>query len=259
MKKDENTLSGQGKGLLPGLVFACVCFVTLSLNASTTLAEERPLKVCLLSGCPTYDSEKSLPPFQKFLEKNYNVRCTRIVRKAADDLPGLEQLDDCDVALVFIKRMQLGAEQLERFRRYMTSGKPIVAVRTSSHAVQTWLEFDHEVLGGNYQGHYEKGLVTTVRILDDASKHPILAGVKITTAPGPLYKNSGHARDIRILMTGTSKGRTEPIAWTREYKGGRVFYTSLGNVETFQQPAFRRMIANALFWTAKRQPETRIE
>jgi len=258
VKKDEKTLSGQGKDLPPGLAFAFVCFVTLSLSASVTLAEERPLKVCLLSGCPTYDSEKSLPPFQKFLEKNYNVRCTRLVRKAVDDLPGLEKLDDCDVALVFIKRMQLGGDQLERFRRYMTSGKPIVAIRTSSHAVQTWLEFDHEVLGGNYQGHYEKGPTTTVRILDDAREHPILSGVKISTAPGPLYKNSGHAREIHILMAGSSKDQTEPIAWTREYKGGRVFYTSLGNVETFQQPAFRRMIANALFWTAKRQPETEL-
>ena len=76
----------------------------------------QPLKVCMLSGCDTYNSEKSLPPFQEYLAHNYNVRSTRVVRKAEGDLPGLEQLDDCDVALVFIKRMQLQGEHLERFK-----------------------------------------------------------------------------------------------------------------------------------------------
>ena len=56
-------------------------------------------------------------------------------------------------------------------------------------------------------------------------------------------------------MNGSIEGHTEPIAWTRNYKGGRIFYTSLGNVETFEQPDFRRMIANALYWTANQKPK----
>src|SRR4029450_7367967 len=87
----------------------CVLIVSLfGFSAPATAAESgKLLKVCILSGCDTYNSEKSLPPFQKYLEENYNVRATRVVRKAEDDLPGLEQLDDCYVALVYIKRMQL--------------------------------------------------------------------------------------------------------------------------------------------------------
>ncbi|HUQ72598.1 MAG TPA: ThuA domain-containing protein [Planctomycetaceae bacterium] len=222
-------------------------------------AEEavKPLKVCLLSGCDTYKSEESLPPFQEFLERHYNVRCTRLVRKAVDDLPGLEQLDDCDVAFVFIKRMQLKGDQLERFQKYATSGRPIVAVRTASHAVQTWLEFDREVLGGNYMSHHPVGPVTQIRVKPAGAAHPILAGVALTTANDSLYKNLGHAADIQVLLDGTIDGQpTEPLAWTREYKGGRIFYTSLGAQDTFQEPAFRRMLANALFWTAKRDVQT---
>lgn len=239
-----------------------VCILIVSLLGFSAVAPaaetSKPLKVCILSGCDTYNSEKSLPPFQKYLEDNYNVRATRVVRKAEDDLPGLEQLDDCDVALVYIKRMQLKGDQLERFKKYVTSGRPVVGVRTASHAVQSWLDFDHEVLGGNYNMHYDKGITTKVDVVPGAEKHPILAGVTITKANEPLYKNSGHAKDIHVLLEGTIPGQpTEPIAWTREYKKGRVFYTSLGAEDMFEQPAFRRMLANALFWTAGRKVETK--
>src|SRR5207247_8660193 len=142
---------------------------------------------CRLSGCNTYNSEESLPPFQEYLENNYNVSATRVVRKADDDLPGLEQLEDCDVALVFIKRMKLKGEQLERFKRYATSGRPIVAVRTASHAVQTWLDFDREVLGGNYRSHHSVGPVMKIETIDGAERHPILAGAQINSANDALY------------------------------------------------------------------------
>jgi type 1 glutamine amidotransferase len=219
---------------------------------------QAPLKVCMLSGCDTYDSEASLPPFQQYLEQHYNVACTRIVKRAVDDLPGLEQLDGCDVALVFIKRMKLKGEQLERFRRYMTSGRPIVGVRTASHALQTWLEFDHAVLGGNYHSHHPVGPVTRIEVVPGAERHPILAGVTLSTAGDALYKNSGHATDINVLLRGTIEGQpSEPLAWTRHVNGGRVFYTSLGAQETFRNPDFRRMLANALFWTAGHSVEAR--
>jgi type 1 glutamine amidotransferase len=227
-------------------------------RAASAAEVGKPLKVCILSGCLTYASEESLPPFQKYLEQNYNVSCTRLVRKAVDDLPGLNQLDDCDVALVFIKRMQLKGEQLERFKKHMTSGRPVVAVRTASHAVQTWLDFDHEVLGGDYKNHYPLGPVTQISVTPEAATHPILAGVELTTANDALYMNRGHAADIQVLLEGTIPGQaTEPVAWTRDYKGGRVFYTSLGAQNTFGAPAFRRMVVNALFWTARRETEPR--
>lgn len=234
-------------------------WVLISLAPAVASAEEtgKPLKVCILSGCNTYNSEESLPPFQKYVEKNYNVRCTRVVRRTDDDLPGLEKLDDCDVALVFIKRMNLSGDQLERFKKFVTSGKPIVAVRTASHAVQTWLEFDRSVLGGNYQSHHPVGPQTKVETASvDARKHPVLNSVDLTTVGDALYKNKGHAKDIAVLLNGTIPGQpTEPIAWTRVHNGGRVFYTSLGAQDTFKNENFRRMLANALFWTAKRNVE----
>lgn len=241
------------------LVMLCV-LATANANAADPKQDPvKPLRVCLLSGCNTYHSERSLPPFQEWLEKNYNVKCTRLVRKGDDNLPGLEQLDECDVAFVFFKRMNLKGEQLERFQKSVRSGKPIVAVRTASHAVQSWLDFDREILGGNYQGHYAKEPVTTIEYTAAGKSHPILKEVSLTTAPGPLYKNTGHAADITILLTGSNPGSLEPLAWTREVNQGRVFYTSLGDPATFEDVQFRRMLAQAIFWSAKLEPMMRVE
>jgi type 1 glutamine amidotransferase len=76
--------------------------------------------------------------------------------------------------------------------------------------------------------------------------------------PDALYKNEGHAADINILLRGAIPDTpSEALAWTREYKGGRIFYTSLGAEPTMESPDFRRMLVNALFWTAKRDVETK--
>jgi type 1 glutamine amidotransferase len=229
------------------LLFASVN--TWPLNAKA----DEPLRVLILSGCPTYKSEESLPPFQEWLEKNYNVKCTRLVREG-NDFANLEKLDECDVLLVFFKRMNLEGEQLERFKKYVTGGKPVVGVRTASHAVQSWLDFDREVLGGNYHGHYDQGIECAVSRTEIGAKHPILNGVELSRVNDALYKNEGHAKDVTVLLEGDIPNQPdEALAWTREINGGRVFYTSLGAQDTFQLPDFRRMLANAIFWTAKRE------
>ena len=123
--------------------------------AAALAAADKPLEVCLVSGSAEYKSNESLDAFQKFLESSYNVHCTRAFFDPADEthLPGLEHLDHCDVMLLFTRRLKLEGEELERIKRYCLAGKPLVGVRTASHAVQTWLDLDKEVLGGNYRGH----------------------------------------------------------------------------------------------------------
>jgi type 1 glutamine amidotransferase len=41
-----------------------------------------------------------------------------------------------------------------------------------------------------------------------------------------------------------------PVAWTRTYKGGRVFTTTMGASQDFSNEAFRRLLVNAVFWAA---------
>jgi len=199
-----------------------------------------------------YESQKSLPILKEFLEKNHAVKCTIVQaeRKQGDNVPGMEALDEADVMVVFMRRQKLKGEQLGRFKAWCEKGKPIVGIRTASHAVQTWLEFDKLVLGGNYRGHYGKG-TCKVTLTDAGKKHPILKGVEPFESQGSLYKNTGlAAKDI--LMFGEAGGHREPVAWTHAYKKGRVFYTSLGHQGDFQNEHFLRLLTNAIFWVAKR-------
>jgi len=222
--------------------------------AATAVAGERPLRVCMLSGAWEYESHKSLPILKEFLEKNYGARCTIVQaeRKQGDDVPGMEALDEADVMVVFMRRQRLKGEQLGRFKAWCEKGKPIVGIRTASHAVQTWLDFDKLVLGGNYRGHYGKG-TCTVTLTDEGKKHPILKGVEPFESQGSLYKNTG-LKATNILMFGEAGGHREPVAWTHTYKDGRIFYTSLGHQGDFKNEHFLRLLTNAIFWVAEREP-----
>ena len=237
--------------------FLAIVFSIAMTGSLAAQQQPKPLKVCLVSGSLEYDSDTSLNILQQYLEKHYHVACSRAFRKTDSDLPGLENLDTCDVMVLFTRRMTVSGEQLERVKKYCLSGKPIVAIRTASHAFQNWLDLDKEVLGGNYRNHYPATQPTTVEYTAHGKAHPILAGVKLTQSEGSLYKNTGLAKDVDILLTGSIPGHTEPIAWTRSYKGGRIFYTSLGHRKDFEDANFVRMIVNALYWTTGRTPAKR--
>ena len=164
-----------------------------------------------------------------------------------------------DVALFFTRRVTIDGEQLEAVKRYATSGRPIVGIRTASHGFQNWLEFDKLVFGGNYDDHYGDGPPAQIKIKSEAKNHPVLKGIVDFSSEYSLYKTSPVASDAEVLISGTipfesPEGfKTEPVAWTRTYKGGRVCYISLGGLSDWENPTFRQLVTNALFWTVKRE------
>jgi type 1 glutamine amidotransferase len=238
------------------LTVAFIGVIAAVAGSSRAQDKAKPLEVCLVAGSKEYDPDLSLAKLQEHLEKDYRVRCTRAFVKGKDysNLPGLESLDTCDVMVLFTRRLTIDGEQLARVKKYCLSGKPIVGIRTASHAFQNWLDLDKEVLGGNYKGHYDAGPICDVTIEEKAKGHPILKGVQPFKSVASLYKNTGLASDVNILLTGTIPGHSEPLAWTRNYQGGRIFYTSLGHVKDFEDPNFVTMLVNAIHWTAKRDP-----
>ena len=241
-------LAGTGLG-----IGAAASVPSLSSHVWGAPAVDKPLRVCLLSGSKEYQSNESLASFQELLERDYPIKCSRAFWTSKNNLPGLEALESCDVMVLFTKRLELPADQLKRVKKYCLSGRPIVGLRTASHAFQNWLELDREVFGGSYSGHFGDGLTTKVTVADDASRHPILKGFTSFETPTKLYKNPSLADDTHLLLTGAIPGHTEPLAWTREYRGGRVFYTSLGGPDDFEINAFRTMLVNALFWTSQQE------
>lgn len=215
-----------------------------------------------------YNTAQTLPPF---CLKNFGpyFKISYVYANVDDrnDIPGIEALSKADVAIWSIRRRVLPKGQLEVFRNYLADGKPLVALRTSSHgfslrnaspakgSVQQWPEFDREVLGGNYQDHYPNDAKTMVRAIAEAAEHPILRGVPTDDFRvfGSLYKNQGLLTTAAPLMVGHVEGSKalEPVAWTHQRPNrGRVFYTSLGHPETFEIEAFQNLLRNATYWVA---------
>ena len=215
--------------------------------------QTKKLKVCLVSGSFEYKSDDSLAAFQKYLEATFPVECSRAFAKAEKDtaLAGLENLEACDVAIFFTRRLQIEGESLERVKKYVQSGKPIVGLRTASHGFQKYLEMDKDVFGGDYKSHFGAKLECEVKPTDKGKDHPILKGVTGFKSNGSLYKNPNVAADVTVLLTGSIPESTEPVAWVREKDGRRVFYTSLGHPDDFQNENFTKMLVNALAWTTK--------
>ena len=210
------------------------------------------LKLCIISGSFEYDSERSLTIFRDYIEREHPVRSTLIAYRTEDDDQSLKPVEDADVLLVFTRRLNTGGEELERFKAYCVAGKPIVGVRTASHAFQNWLDFDKEVLGGSYNMHWDHGPEAHVRFERAAAGNPLLTGVSEFSSAGSLYRNTPISDDATLLMSASTDEHDEPVTWTRLHRGGRVFYTSMGHQEDFHEANFLRLLANAVLWCGGR-------
>jgi type 1 glutamine amidotransferase/nicotinamidase-related amidase len=239
-------------------------------------------RVVLVSGCNEYFSDISLSNYQAYLENSEGAQATLLKaggplnsRDEYSELPGVEELTGADVALLFLRRTTISGSALDKIKDFIGSGKGVVAVRTSSHGLQNWLEFDKEVLGGNYTGHYggspensgidaarnrypigqPKGPTLEARIVKGQERHPILTGIVNFRSRYSLYQTSPVAQDARVLMTGhLLEQRAEPLVWAREHKGGRVVYIGLGGLQDWENSTFRRLVTNAIFWAGARRP-----
>jgi len=57
---------------------------------------------------------------------------------------------------------------------------------------------------------------------------------------------------INLLATCVEEGAKQPLFWTREQGGGRVFVSIPGHYSwTFDDPLFRILLLRGLAWTAK--------
>jgi plastocyanin len=230
-------------------------------------------------GTPHYNPGATLPELAKQLE-GFGFRTTVISpdynpERHKAGLPGLEALKSADVAIFFMRFLTLPEEQIQIIEDYVSSGKPVVGFRTSSHAfayrkddkLAKWNDgFGKDVLGTKYFIHL--GGSTDVSA---AAEHEILTGYdrsKPLTAGGTLYLTE-LPKDATVLLTGTGKSKktgtvkngfgthelkaemTDDVAWVwRNQWGGRVFGTSLGHVNTFKDANFVRVFINGIHWAA---------
>jgi type 1 glutamine amidotransferase len=230
-------------------------------------------RVVFMIGEDEYVTWETLPEFAKTeLEpRRFGVTVIHADKAEKNSFPGLvDALRDADALLVSVRRRTPPKEQLDAVRAFIESGRGLVGIRTASHAfavrkpedtpappLATWNSFDPEVLGGNYKGHTRGDAKTAVSVAPGAAKSTLLDGVDVAhlEGNGTLYRVSPLHESCTQLLVGAIPGQApEPVAWSRVHgaKQARTFYTSLGHRDDFKEPAFRRLLLNAISWAAQK-------
>jgi type 1 glutamine amidotransferase len=78
----------------------------------------------------------------------------------------------------------------------------------------------------------------------------VLDGIEGQIAEGEVYRGSRLSPAAMVLLTADDGCGPAPVAWTARHAGGRVFCTTLGHEDDFREPAFLRLLARAVRWTA---------
>ncbi len=242
-------------------------------EAAFRFAEDQRPHVVIVSSEPEYKTEVSLPEFARdHLGKDFKV--SFLFADATDNnlLPGAEVLRDADLLLLSMRRRTLPPEQLQLFRDFCAAGKPVLGIRTANHAFclrnqpapadrADWPEFDQQIIGGSYTNHWGEGPKTELTIADQQESHPILQDVDVSgfKGNGSLYKVSPLQSSAQPLLIGRiPDAEAEPVAWLNSRAdGGLTFYTSLGHIDDFDQPAFNRLLLNAAHWLTRNQPNSK--
>jgi len=258
---------------------AC-CAVALSFASFALFAgapQARP-HVVFVTGDHEYSSEETMPIIAAELEKRYGMRATVLKaypdENAEENIPGLEALGKADLAVLYLRWRRLPKDQIEHIRKYLDSGKPVMAFRTTTHAfnypkgheLEKWNAFAADYLGappgwggGHYHyGHRSSADVTINNQGPAVADDPILTGVdKSFHVRSWLYHVAPKypPADAKRLLMGRAVDSERkdavdnPVAWTWKNKaGGRVFMTTLGHPEDFQVEAVQRLVFNGIHW-----------
>ncbi|MDZ4819658.1 MAG: ThuA domain-containing protein [Planctomycetota bacterium] len=222
-------------------------------------------KIVLISGDEEYRSEEALPQLAKILAVRHGFHCTTlfaidpetgtIAPNQQDNIPGLAVLKTADLVILALRFRNLPDDQMKLFVDYVNSGKPLIGMRTSTHAFripagktfakysfdsQEWPGgFGRQVLGETWVAHHgDHGKESTRGILVPTEQnHPILRGLRNGDiwAPTDVYKVTlplpGDSKPLvlgQVLqgmkpddppVAGPKNNPMMPIAWIKSYTG----------------------------------------
>lgn len=237
---------------------------------------KKPLVVFVV-GDHEYSSEITMPLIADELKRNYGMR-TKVLKAFPDhnseeNIPGLEALEEADLAVFFLRWRRLPANQVKHLENYLKSAKPVLGFRTSTHAfnypeghrLEKWNAFGEfafnappgwEAAGHTHYGHES---TTDVSIIPEAARHPVLTGVDdqfyakswlYTVLPDFPLKGSTCLLMGKSINPDDPSAIDHPVAWTgKNFFGGKFFMTTLGHPEDFQEESMQRLVINAVHWT----------
>ena len=173
--------------------------------------------VVLLSGDEEYRSEEALTQLAKILAKHHGFTCTvlyaidpatgEISPNKTDNIPGLKSLQKADLVVIATRFRNLPDEQMNEIDDYLRAAKPVVGMRTATHAFnipkerayahygndykgekKEWVDgFGRFVLGEKWISHHGHHGQESTRglVASEAKDHPILRGIHDGDIWGP--------------------------------------------------------------------------
>ena len=254
-------------------------------------------RIVLLTGDEEYRSEEGLVQMARILAVRHGFKCTvlfaldshdgTINPNAANSLSGATALDQADAIFMMLRFREWPDSTMKHFADAYLAGKPMVALRTSTHAFKyadtstspfrkysyrstEWPGgFGRQVLGETWVSHLGNNHQEATRGVIEASAKddPLLRGVGVifadtgayTANPQPDSKIllrgqvlAGTTRDSPLEATGKNQP-IQPVAWHREHrneagKTNKVFCTTLGSATDLRDESFRRLLVNAVYW-----------
>ena len=200
--------------------------------------------------------------------------------------PGMEALDSADLCVMLLRFRRWPDAQMQHFADYVAAGKPVIGLRTSTHAFSglngTYTSFNgfgKNVLGEGWVSHWgrHKSEATRGLIEPAAKSDPLLRGVSDLFGDTDVYEAYPPA-DAKILVRGQvlqgmkpddqpadykKKRATDkeeqgvndpamPVVWTREVrndagKTNRILCTTLGSSTDLVNEGLRRLIVNTAY------------
>ena len=168
-----------------------------------------------------------------------------------------ERLSSYD-AVVFLNTSGdvLNEAQQAAFERYIRGGGGFMGVHGASATEYDWTWYEG-LVGAFFDDHPEVQ-EATVRVVNDA--HPSTLHLPDRWMRTDEWYNfrTDPSDSVEVLLAldeatydGGTMGASHPVAWLREYDGGRSFYTALGHTEAaYSDPLFRRHLLKGLEWAA---------
>ena len=230
-------------------VFACA-FAARAADWVTYEGKSGPGKgkhIVFLSGDEEYRSEEGLPQLAKILSQRHGFKCTVIFAvdpktgeidpNNGDSAPGIEALDSADLCIMLLRFRHWPNEQMKHFADYYLAGKPIIALRTSTHAFnydnsgksayekfgwqgKEWKGgFGKQVLGETWVSHWGSHKHEATRgVIEAAMKNsPLLRGVEDVFGDTDVYEAAPTA-DAKILVWGQVLKGMKPDDAPADYK-----------------------------------------
>ncbi len=288
---------------MKSLLCTLACLVaTMAARADAWVTYEPPAgksngkHIVLLSGDEEYRSEESLPQMGKILSQRHGFKCTVLFSQDADhtinpnnqtNVPGMHLLASADLVFNQFRFRELPDADMKHFVDYLDSGKPMVVVRTATHAFaysrnksSPYARYSWDYKGADAKGgfggltvgetwtyhHGNHGKEATRGLIEGRHRdHPIMKGVHDVFGPSDVYGvNADFPSDAVVLMQGmtlTGMNPTDPpqlqkalmpIVWLRDYRGAsgktsKILCTTIGAASDLASEDLRRLFVNAAY------------